>query len=168
MRLRRRLAAVPFLLLALAACSDDAAPEPTAAPEDSASVPAITGEGRGGTELPSVEDQQGALGAAGDATEVLAAPLAEGATETAQVAEATAGPHLLRVACTSKDGAPVIVTVTAAGAELTSYQAPCTPVFQGGTTVADSDPFDVPAGALDVSVVAATEAVVAVGLVAAG
>lgn len=163
MRSRRRLAAVPVLLLALAACSDGSAP----APDTTLTAPAPTGASDEPAGLPSVDDQRGALAAAGDATEALVAPVAAGATGTAQVADATAGTYRLRVVCTSTDGAPVVVTVSAAGGELTSYQAPCIPVFEGGATMADSDVFDVPAGALDVSVEAAAESVVAVGLVAA-
>lgn len=132
------------------------------------SVPAVTGEGAGATELPAVEDQSAALEASGGAIEALAATVAAGATETAQVAEAPAGSHLLRVACTSSDGAPLTVTVTSAGSELTSYQAPCIPTFEGGTTMADSDPFDVPGGPVDVIVVSPSESSYAVGLVAAG
>jgi len=152
---------VPLLLLTLAACSDADTPEP-----DLESVPTI--EGRGESDLPTADEQQAALVATGDVTEVLAAVLDEGAEEAAQVADAPAGPHLLRVVCTSSDGAPVVVTVSAAGSDLTSYQAPCVPVFQGGATMADSDAFEVPGGALDVAVAATTESVVAVGLVAAG
>lgn len=163
MRSRRRLAAVPLLLLALAACSDGTGGD---APDQDASVPAITGEGQGATELPTVDDQKAALAASGEATEALAATVAEGATEKAQIAEAAAGSYTVRVVCTSKDGAPVTVTLASAGADLTSYQAPCTPVFEGGTMIADSDPFQVPGGAVDVTVVANTESAVAVGLAA--
>lgn len=131
-------------------------------------VPAVTGEGAGATELPTVDDQTAALESSGGATQAVAATVAAGATETGQVADAPAGSHLLRVACTSSDGAPLTVTVTAAGTELTSYQAPCIPTFEGGTTLADSDAFQVPGGAVDVTVVAASESSFAVGLVAAG
>jgi len=163
MRSRRRLAAVPFLLLALAACSgDDPAPEPST---DLETIPAI--EGRGDQELPTADAQREALAAAGEVTEALVAPLAAGATETAQVPDAPAGSYLLRVVCTSSDGAPVVVTVRGGETELTSYQAPCVPVYQGGSTMADSDVFEVPGGALDVTVTAAAESVVAVGLAAA-
>ncbi|GIG40279.1 hypothetical protein [Cellulomonas phragmiteti] len=171
MRIRRRLAAAPFLLLALAACSDDAATTPDAdadAPEDNLSLPPITGEGRGSTELPALEDQTGALEASGGGPAALAATIAAGATEAGQVAEAAAGSYTLRVACTSSDGAPLTITVSAAGSDLTQYQAPCTPVFQGGTTMADSDPFQVPGGPLELGVVAASDSAVAVGLVPAG
>ncbi|MBO3088149.1 hypothetical protein [Cellulomonas dongxiuzhuiae] len=169
MRSRRRLAAVPLLLLALAACSDGTTPPDGAdAPEENLSPPPVTGEGKGATELPPVADQSAALEAAGGAVQALAAEIAGGATETAQVAETTAGPHLLRVACTSSDGAPVTVTVAAGGNDLTSYQAPCIPMIEGGSTMADSDAFEVPGGPVDVSAVAASDSTVAVGLVPAG
>jgi len=41
-------------------------------------------------------------------------------------------------------------------------------VFQGGATMADSDAFEVPAGDVAISVTAAAESSVAVGLVPAG
>ena len=149
---------VPFVLLALAACSDgtQAAPDGSAAP--------LPAKGTGNSELPTVDDQRAALQAAGESAEVVVTTVAGDATATGQVADVAAGPHMLRVVCTSSDGAPVTVTVTAGEAELTSYQAPCVPVYQGGTTMADSDPFEVPAGAVDVTVAAGAESVVAVGL----
>ncbi len=161
MRSRRRLAVVPVLLLALVACSDD-----TSAPEDDASFPPITGEGRGGSELPAPEDQAAALESSGAVVEVFSGALAEGETGSGQVADVAAGTQLLRVVCTSQDGAPVTVTVTAGDDEVTSYPAPCAPVFQGGATMSDSDAFDVPGGALDVTVTANTGSVAAVGLIA--
>ncbi len=168
MRSRRRLA-LPFLLLALAACSDGTTPAPDAStPQEDGQIAAPTVPGRGQTELPTVAEQQEALAAAGESTEAFAAALEAGQSEVGQVADVPGGPHLLRVVCTSSDGGPVTVTVVAAGTELTSYQAPCVPVFQGGSTMADSDPFEVPAGPVDVGVTAAAESVVAVGLVAAG
>jgi len=151
---------VPLILLALGACTGGQEPDQ---PDESFAVPEITG--RGGTELPSQEDVRAALD---DATEAFAGQVDAAGTGTGQVADAAAGPHVLRVVCTSTDGAPVTVSVSAAGADLTSYQAPCAPVFQGGSTMAESDAFEVPAGALDVSVAANSESVVAVGLVAAG
>ncbi|MBO0920177.1 hypothetical protein J1G42_04965 [Cellulomonas sp. zg-ZUI222] len=171
MRSRRRLALPVLLLLTVAACSEGTTPEPE--PSASASdgqIAAPTVPGRGQTELPTVEEQQEALASAGESTEAFAAPLDAGESEVGQVADVPAGPYLLRVVCTSSDGGPVTVTVAAAadGTELTSYQAPCAPVFQGGSTMADSDPFEVPAGAVDVGVTAAADSVVAVGLVAAG
>lgn len=170
MRSRRRLALPVLLLLTLAACSEGTTPEPE--PSASASdgqIAAPTVPGRGQTELPTVEEQQEALASAGESTEAFAAPLDAGESEVGQVADVPAGAHLLRVVCTSSDGAPVTVTVAAAdGAELTSYQAPCVPVFQGGSTMAESDPFEIPGGTVDVGVKAAADSVVAVGLVAAG
>jgi len=162
-----RLLALPVLVLALGACT-----EGTTTPDQGASTPAEmaapTVPGRGGTELPTVADQQEALAAGGDATEAFAAPVDAGGTEVGQVPDVAAGSYLLRVVCTSSDGGPVTVTVAASGADLTSYQAPCVPVFQGGSTMADSDPFEVPGGVLDVGVTASADSVVAVGLVPAG
>ena len=162
MRSRRRLAAVPLslLVLALAACSGGDGDGDTLE-----SAPTIAG--RGGTELPTPDEQQAALESAGEVTQVLAAAIAPDAPEVAQVAEAPTGPHVVRVACTSSDGAPLTITVSAGGQDLTSYQAACVPVFQGGATIADSDPFELPGGAVDVNVVAASESVAAVGLAAA-
>lgn len=156
MRSRRRLAAVPVLLLALAACSGD---------DPFNGAPTI--EGRGGTELPGVEENAEVLESAGEATPVVSAQLDAGATETGTAAGAEAGPHLLRVVCSSSDGAPVTIVVTAGESELTSYQGACVPVFQGGSTMTDSDAFEVPGGDVEVKVTAASESVVAVGLVPA-
>jgi len=165
MRSRRRLAVVPFVLLALGACSDGTTPEPQ---DDAPDMGAPTIEGRGDTELPTPDDQQAVLEDSGDATSAVTALLAAGASESGQVTGAQAGSHLLRVVCTSSDGAPVTVTVTAGESELTSYQAACVPMFQGGATMADSDAFEVPAGDVAISVTAAAESSVAVGLVPAG
>ena len=169
MRSRRRLAvlAAPLVVLALGACSDDApAPEATST-EDAMDMGAPTIEGRGGTELPSLDENTAVLEDAGGTSPVVAATLDAEGTESEQVAGVEAGSYVLRVVCTSSDGAPVTVTVTAGDSELTSYQAACVPVFQGGSTMADSDAFEVPAGDVQVSVEAASESVVAVGLVPA-
>ncbi len=156
---------VPFVLLALGACSDGTTPEPQ---DDAPDMGAPTIEGRGDTELPTPDEQQAVLEDSGDAASAVTALLAAGASESGQVTGAQAGSHLLRVVCTSSDGAPVTVTVTAGDSELTSYQAACVPVFQGGATMADSDAFEVPAGDVDISVTAAAESSVAVGLVPVG
>ncbi|ADG75831.1 hypothetical protein Cfla_2948 [Cellulomonas flavigena DSM 20109] len=160
MRSRRRLAAAPLslLVLVLAACSSGSDGDTL----DSA--PTIPG--RGGTELPSADDQRAALESSGDAVFVLSAEISPDAPESVKVEEAPAGTHVVRVACTSSDGAPLTITVSAGGQDLTSYQAACVPVFQGGATIADSDPFELPGGAVDVNVVAAAESVAAVGLAA--
>lgn len=164
MRSARRLAVLPLVLLTLAACTggDDAAP----APEESMTIPAIEGRGEDMT-LPEATEQSAALASTGDVVEAWSGALAADEEQTGQ-AEVAAGQQSLRVACTSEDGAPVTVTVSAAGEEVTSFQAPCVPVYQGGTTMADGDPFEVPGGVVDVVVVAAAASTVAVGLVAAG
>lgn len=160
MRSRRRLAAVPLslLVLALAACSGG---------DDDTLDSAPTIPGRGGTELPSADEQKAALDSFGDYVSVLAAEISPDAPESAKVEDAPAGTHVVRVACSSSDGAPLTITVSAEGKDLTSYQAACVPVFQGGATIADSDPFELPGGAVDVNVVAASQSVAAVGLAAA-
>lgn len=154
---------VPLVLLALAACTDGTQP----APDEQISSGPLPGKGTGNSELPTVDDQRGALQAAGESAEALVSVVAGDATATGQVADVAAGPHVLRVVCTSSDGAPLTVTVAAGETELTSYQAPCVPVYQGGTTMADSDAFEVPAGTVDITVAAGAESVVAVGLAAA-
>lgn len=172
MRSRRRLAPAllapallsPVVLVALAACSDGPAPEPDASP----SVSAPTGAGQTTPEPPTPDDQRAALASAGDATDLFAGEVTGGASQQASVADVAAGSYAPRVVCTSADGAPVTVTVVAAGAELASYEAPCVPLIEGGATMADGSSFDVPGGALDVTVAAVTDAVVAVGLVPAG
>ena len=162
MRSRRRLAAVPLslLVLALAACSSGSDGDG----DTLDSAPTIPG--RGGRELPAAAHHNAALESSGEAVFVLSADISPDAPESVKVEDAPAGPHVVRVACTSADGAPLTITVSAGGQDLTSYQAACVPVFQGGATIADSDAFELPGGAVDVNVVAASESVAAVGLAA--
>lgn len=161
---------LPFALLTLTACTSDE-PAPDTAPDSGpgeVSMPPVTGEGLGATELPPAADLEAALASTGDVTAGYAGAVTPDAPVAVQAADVAAGSVLLRVACTSDDGAPVTVGVSAAGAPLTSYQAPCVAVIEGGSTMADSDPFQVPGGAVDLTVEAPAEAVVAIGFVAAG
>ncbi|WP_152667266.1 hypothetical protein [Cellulomonas sp. FA1] len=165
MRPRRRLAALllaPAAALVLAACSDGEAPAP------GPTSPVAPRAGAGASEPPSPDDQRAVLAQTGDATEAFAGAVAGGGTQRATLADVTAGSYAPRVVCTSDDGAPVTVTVVADGAEVASSEAPCVPLVEGGATMADGPSFDLPGGAVDVTVTAATDAVVAVGLVAAG
>ena len=156
---------LPIALLVLTACT--AGTEPDAEGPGEVSMPPVTGEGLGATELPPAEDLEAVLTSSGDVTGGFTGNVTPEAPVTADVPEVAAGSVLLRVACTSDDGAPVTVSVAAAGAPLTSYQAPCVPVFEGGSTMADSDAFQVPGGALQLTVEAPAEAVVAIGFVPA-